>query len=375
MKIVFLRSNSINPDSRVEKQVTSLIEFGHTVKVIGWDREKKYNKRHREIMIDNIKIDILTFGIVSSFGNGFKKNLVPLIIFQIKLFFWLLKNHKSYNVIHACDLDTAFIATISSIFTRKKIVYDIFDYYIDSFNVPKILVGIVEKIDIFVINKSDHLIICSEERRAQIKKANPKNISVIHNSPKLFDVNEVKKLNQNNLSIVYVGILSKHRFLEEIAEVIKKNKKYTLNIAGFGFYEEYFKKLDNENDNINFHGKISYEETLKLEASSDVILAIYDPKIRNHYFAAPNKFYESLMLGIPIIMAKNTGMANIIEEFNYGIAIDYNKSSFEKALNRIENEKEAFKNTSTKMREKFMTHYEWNKMKNILEKIYLDLER
>lgn len=375
MKIVFLRSNSINPDSRVEKQVTSLIEFGHIVNVIGWDREKKYKKKHREIIIDNIKIDVLTFGIISSFGNGFKKNLFPLIIFQVKLFFWLLKNYKSYDVIHACDLDTAFIATISSIFTRKKIVYDIFDYYVDSFNVPKILTRIVEKIDIFVMNKANHVIICSEERRAQIKKANPKKISVIHNSPKFFDVNNVKKLNRNNLSIVYVGILSKHRFLEEIADVIKENKNYTLNIAGFGFYEEYFKTLDDEYENIIFHGKISYEDTLKLEAASDVILAIYDPKIRNHYFAAPNKFYESLMLGIPIIMAKDTGMANIIEEFDYGVTIDYNKSCFEEALKKIENKKVSFKSKSIQMQNKFMNHYDWNKMKKILEKIYLDLER
>ena len=32
--------------------------------------------------------------------------------------------------------------------------------------------------------------------------------------------------------------------------------------------------------------------------------AIYDPNISNHYYAAPNKFYEALMLGKPLIMVK-----------------------------------------------------------------------
>lgn len=54
--------------------------------------------------------------------------------------------------------------------------------------------------------------------------------------------------------------------------------------------------------------------------------AIYDPKVPNHRYAAPNKFYEALMLGKPIVMAKNTGFDEIIEENNIGCLIEYSKS-------------------------------------------------
>lgn len=42
-KIIFLRSNPVNPDSRVEKEASTLIQNGFEVEVIGWDREKIIN--------------------------------------------------------------------------------------------------------------------------------------------------------------------------------------------------------------------------------------------------------------------------------------------------------------------------------------------
>ena len=53
------------------------------------------------------------------------------------------------------------------------------------------------------------------------------------------------------------------------------------------------------------YGKLQYSQTLALESQCDIRVATYDPSIRNHKYSAPNKFYESLMLGKPIIMAKD----------------------------------------------------------------------
>lgn len=42
MKVLFLRSNPVDPDSRVEKEVNSLIKRGYKVEVFGWDRSADY---------------------------------------------------------------------------------------------------------------------------------------------------------------------------------------------------------------------------------------------------------------------------------------------------------------------------------------------
>lgn len=41
MNIVFLRSNPVNPDSRVEKEVNALLKNNHNVIILAWDRSSK----------------------------------------------------------------------------------------------------------------------------------------------------------------------------------------------------------------------------------------------------------------------------------------------------------------------------------------------
>ncbi|GFR36000.1 hypothetical protein TCEA9_18120 [Thermobrachium celere] len=50
-----------------------------------------------------------------------RKNIIPLIKFQIKLFQWLYLNRKEFDVIHACDFDTALIACIFAKMYKKKV--------------------------------------------------------------------------------------------------------------------------------------------------------------------------------------------------------------------------------------------------------------
>lgn len=38
MKVVMLRSNPIDPDVRLEKEAISLVDAGHSVTLLGWQR-------------------------------------------------------------------------------------------------------------------------------------------------------------------------------------------------------------------------------------------------------------------------------------------------------------------------------------------------
>ena len=90
-----------------------------------------------------------------------------------------MKIRKNIDIIHSCDLDTALPARLISKFFKKKMVYDIFDYYIDSHYVPNKMKKIVENTEIYIINEADLTIICTEERREQIKKAKPSTLYFI----------------------------------------------------------------------------------------------------------------------------------------------------------------------------------------------------
>lgn len=374
MRIVFLRSNPVNPDSRVEKEVNSLIKEGYDVKIVAWDRGKKHNFIESILNLDEGRVKIYRCGIPATYGGGMRKNIIPLIKFQIKLFQWLYLNRKEFDVIHACDFDTALIACIFAKMYKKKLVYDIFDFYVDSYNVPSYLKKIIKKVDYYVINSANAVIICSEQRKEQIKGSNPKQIIVLHNTPKMYAQKFCKlKSCSTNIKIVYVGILSRHRFLEEIVDVIKNNENFEFHVGGFGELERYFEQMSKKYKNIIYYGKMPYNKTLELEASCDIMVAIYDPKIPNHKYSAPNKFYEALMLGKPIIMAKNTGMSNYVIENDIGEVIEYDKESFKSALENLSKRKSQWKEISNKMQEIYRLNYDWRIMEDRFLKLYEEI--
>lgn len=369
--IVFLRSNPVNPDSRVEKEVYSLKKSKYNVMIIGWDREDNYKVKKDILNVSGQEIEIFRIGIRASYGEG-KKNLIPFIKFQFFILKWLVFNRKKYEIIHACDFDTAFTANFSRIFTKKKLVFDIFDYLsTDANNLPK---KILKKMEDNIINKATAVIICTEKRKEQIRGTKPHNLTIIHNTPHI----DIKNINnncfvfnqKNTIKIAYVGILQDFRLLLEMAEVIAKNAEYELHIGGFGKYHNYMQEMSVKYDNIYYYGKLTYEQTLSLENQCDIMVAIYDPNIGNHIYAAPNKFYESLMLGKPLIMVKNTGMSDVIEKNHIGVCIEYSAQSFETGLQEIVKVKNQWVNMSNKMKEIYREEYSWNVMEDRLIKLY-----
>lgn len=374
MKVVFLRSNPVEPEPRVEKEVNSLIKNEFEVEIVAWDRNSKYKIRESYLNLEAGKVKIYRFGIPASYGGGIKKNLIPLILFQIKLYKWLYSNRNEYDVIHACDFDTAYIAMKVAKKCKKKFVYDIFDYYVDTYNVPNLLKPLIKRMDHTVINSADATIICTDKRKEQIKGATPKRLVVIHNTPAQLDMQIEKfKLDESKIKIVYVGVLGYGRFLKEIAQFVKDNPNYEFHVGGFGELENYFKEMSREYSNIIFYGKLPYEKTLKLENSCDIMTAIYDPSISNHYYAAPNKFYEALMLGKPLIVAKNTGIDEIVLKNNLGEVIEYNLKSFQIAINRLVQRKEEWPKISQKMKELYKKEYSWAEMEKRLVNLYKEI--
>ena len=53
MKILMLLSKLFMTDPRVYKEATALVEAGHQVTIISWDRRKEYNA---EMVVDRIKV-------------------------------------------------------------------------------------------------------------------------------------------------------------------------------------------------------------------------------------------------------------------------------------------------------------------------------
>lgn len=366
-KIVIVRSNPVDPDSRVEKEANSLVKAGYDVSLLVWDRDNNGIHIDEKGLSDTV-VKRIRLGSKATYGEGFK-NIRAFLIFQYRIFRWILSNHRDIDYVHACNFDTAFTSAIACKLLRKPYVFDIFDYI--GTNPKNILERIINFLEHWIINNAQGTIICTEQRREQIKGSAPKFLEIIHNSPDNIHFGDLKIAGETDkVKIVYVGILQDFRMILDLAEIVKESKQLELHIGGFGKLEPQIESLTEASKNIFFYGKLSYADTLALEKQADIMTALYDPSIGNHYYAAPNKFYEALFLGKPLIMVRDTGMSQIIEQFKFGILIDYNKGDLERGIYELIRERESWDVISEKMKSMYNNRYSWKRMEKRLLLFY-----
>lgn len=243
-----------------------------------------------------------------------------------------------------------------------KFVYDIYDYYVDAHHIPSVIKSNIESLEITIINQANLTIICNEERKWQIRHAHPPKLLVIHNSPDLRGI-ELPH-HEEKYDYAYCGSLAPMRLLKEIFNLYDIHKNLHVAIGGFGIYDTIAEKLASKYENFSFKGVLSYSEVLQIEGSSKILSAIYDPSITNHKLAAPNKFYESMALGKPLIVCEGTGIDKIVKKENLGIVIPYNAEAFFFAINRLLKNIELCKimgNNSMNLFQKSIVGYIWKR--------------
>lgn len=292
------------------------------------------------------------------------------------MFCWLKKHHSEYDIIHSFDFDTGLLASMAAKKYNKKHIYHILDFYVDSHGLSGRLGRIIRSVETNVINSADCTIICTEKRKEQIKGSKPKKLIVVHNTPKqniCVDTEFEIGSKSDRCKIVYVGILAGSRFLKQMISFVKKDERFELHIGGFGKMENEIVSASQECDRVIYYGKLPYEKTLALESACDIMTAIYDPSVPNHRYAAPNKFYESLMLGKPVIMAENTGFDDIVMQNHIGKIFDFSEEDFERVMYQLLAEKDNWQAMGEKMKHLYKTEYSWYEMEERVINMYNSL--
>lgn len=370
-KVLLLRSNPVAPDPRVEKTASVLTQAGYEVTIVCWDRTAELPQIEQK---DFAKIERIR--IKASYNRGLA-NLLTLMVWELRLLFWLLFNARHFQIIHACDFDTVMPALIVRMLYGQILIYDIFDFYADFvIGLPTFLRRTIRKLDYWVISRVDAVIIADESRLEQISGSKPRKLIWIYNSPpQTLSSVSGNASKQGQVKVAFVGLLQPSRGIEHMIEVVKANPNWELTLAGFGGYEDQLAKKVRGIANIHFFGRLSYDEAIKIYASSDVMFATYDPAIPNHRYSSANKLFEAMMLGKPIIVARNTSMDRLVEKYNLGFVIDYGHiDQLGTALDEVawwsEQTKQAFADRVSAI---YQEHFSWETMSKKLLGLYEDL--
>jgi glycosyltransferase involved in cell wall biosynthesis len=114
---------------------------------------------------------------------------------------------------------------------------------------------------------------------------------------------------------------------------------YNLNVAGYGD-QNITSKLEANKDcpHIKYYGKVTYTDGLRIMYNSDIIYAMYSKKNPNHLFAAPNKYYEAMFVGKPIITTNGIIVADKVKENHFGYSIDESIDSLTDLIRSVSRE-------------------------------------
>ena len=362
MKVIMTRSNSIAPDPRVEKEARVLSAFAN-VTVLAWDRTGA-------LPDEEAKYATIKRARIAS-GYGGVAILLKLVAFNYWLFFALL--FASFDILHACDLDTGFTAMLVAKLRAKPVVYDMFDMYSEAASeiLSPAALAIALIAESWVVRNAAVTIIVDEGRRKQLERMQPKQVVVIYNSPEEVPITATSTGTLENKEVFYVGVLAKNRAFEYLIEAIVSVPGVKLTIGGFGSDEAFVKaEVEKFSDRATFIGKVPYDEVLQRSATADILFALYDPRVKNHVYSSPNKLFEAMLLSKPIIVTDGTGMSDIVRRVGNGIIVEYGDAeALSQAVRRLKDSNIAEK-MGARGREAYVAEFGWGIMSERLVSLY-----
>ena len=210
----------------------------------------------------------------------------------------------------------------------KKVIFDVHEDFPNQMlsksylNKPLryILSKLFEYYEKWTLPKFNYLITATPFIRDKLLKINPNTID-INNFPKSRVSNSIFDRKKNE--IVYVGGISKIRGIEEIITALGYVNNIRLNLVGC-FNDEAFEKKIKKNSQwpkVNELGFLKRESVDKVFACSKIAIVTFLP-VPNHINSQPNKLFEYMDAGLPIIASNFPLWLEIIEDEKCGICVD-----------------------------------------------------
>ena len=173
------------------------------------------------------------------------------------------------------------------------------------------------------------------------------------------------------LTLLFIGRLSPARFVIELTEAAKDLDGIQCIIGGIGkpdFVNAVIKKCKDA-DNIDFIGKVPFNEVIPTTQKCDAVVCMIDPYVVNNKIATANKQFEAMVCGRPIICTKGTRSGEITENEKCGLLADFTISSLRKSIIKLRDSPKLCEELGKNALKAALTKYNWE----IEEKKLLDL--
>lgn len=321
IKVFVSVTSDLSTDQRVHRASLSLHRQGYDVTLVGRQLRKSKPLENRPYQTKRLKL-------------FFEKGALFYAEFNIRLFLYLV--FKKSDLLLSNDLDTLVANYLTSKFRKTKLVYDCHEYFT---GVPELsnrpfVRNTWKRIEKSIFPKLNFVYTVNESIAGLYKNDYGKKVSVVRNVPMTLKVNPIisqpefrKKnnlpLNKKILILQGAGI-NIDRGAEEAVEAMQFIDDAVLLIIGGGDVIHVVQQLISKNnlqDKIIFKDKMPFEELRQFTQCCDLGLTLDKDTNINYRYSLPNKLFDYIHAGIPVLGSNLVEVKKIIEDYQVGEVI------------------------------------------------------
>lgn len=339
----------IQNESRLDKITKSLINLAivDRVTIIGfWLPHLK----KKEKVDENRTIVRINFPVKNKkYTSFFTKKPIALyshIYFTISVIIQILKVKPSYISCH--NLHLLPLSWLGKMLVNSKLIYEPHELETEKTGLNKNLKPFFKIIERIFIKGADKIIVVSEPIKDWYSETYKlENIDVIRNVPfneflnqpfsKSNVLREELGIDLNEIIVIYQGVIDKSRGIQELIEVFKLiPKSIHLVLMGYGDMIDMVIKESKQSPNIHYREAVKIKEIIKYTSGADygIFYVPFDISL-SYQYSLPNKFFEYILAGLPVIVNENLKyLSFLIAENKLGFVVN---SDNKKLINLIKN--------------------------------------
>ncbi|MCK4352706.1 glycosyltransferase family 4 protein [candidate division WOR-3 bacterium] len=368
MKVCIL--TSVHPcfDVRIfHKEARTLVNAGYDVTLIV--------QHTKNVIVDGVKIIALPKP---------KNRFFRIFGTTCQVFMLALKQRA--DIYHFHDPELLPIGILLKILRETKVIYDVHEdvskQILSKYWIPKLLRGLISVLfnlfENLLSKKFDYIITATVNIRNKFKIGKAidiKNYPIVDSN---FQI--IHSYNKNKYTIIYVGGLERIRGIKEIVRALEfVNPKYNVTLKLLGEFSEksFVKEVKNLKgwDKTYFLGYVSYREIYKYLEKVNIGLVCFLPA-PNHIFSMPNKLFEYMAAGLPIVTSNFPLWKKIVEVNKCGLTVNpLNPKEIAKAVEWLIEHPDEAEKMGANGRKAVLEKYNWEKESKKLLKLYEDIQK
>lgn len=333
MKVLMvIITEGIDYDDRLRKECASIKDLGNIPKIAASEDENKQKKGVTDEGISFNTILLITRKVLPH------KRFLIIKAFEIYIKFLIIILVSRPNVIWLHNIEMAglipFCWTMKKIGFINKLIWDQHELPANNFFLNKF----IKKLFVILINACESIVVANKERRDFLfKQLGKKNLNsqfyVIENFvdqrfaslPKGLLPEEVKEWLNEEPYLLAQGGANPDRHLDEVVEAIINIEGIKLIVVG-PYSEEIIYNLKKKwgdiiVEKVYFTGFVPQKKLVNFIDHAIVSIILYQKDIDNCWLCAPNRLYQALIRGIPVIVGINPPMANLVNKYNCGVVL------------------------------------------------------